>query len=229
MSGTVVLCGSLGSASSIWDPQLPALAGKRVVRVDHPGHGDAPLVAFADVADLADRVLERVGDGTFSFIGLSLGGAIGMQLALVAPDRLDRLVLACTAARFGEPEQWRERAALVRAEGLMAIVEDVLARWFTAGFDDVARYREMMLAVDPEGYARCCEALALWDVGEALAAVRTPTLVIAGADDPTTPPATLELVATAIPGARLAVIDHAAHIAAVERAAEFNQLIEGHL
>jgi 3-oxoadipate enol-lactonase len=229
MSGTIVLCGSLGSAASIWDAQAEALRGRRIVRVDHPGHGGAPLVEVRDVGDLAARVLELAGDDTFSFVGLSLGGAVGMQLALTAPERLERLVLACTAARFGEPEQWRERAALVRAEGLAAIVDAVLGRWFTPRFAGAAPYRDMLLAIDPEGYARCCDALAAWDVRGALAAVRAPTLVIAGADDPSTPPAGLEQLSAEIAGARFEVIEQAAHIPSVEQAGVFNRLIEEHL
>lgn len=229
MSDTVVLCGSLGSVASIWDAQLPALAGKHVVRIDHPGHGGAPVIAFADIAELASHVLDAVPDGSFSFVGLSLGGAVGMQLALTAPGRLDRLVLASTAARFDNAEQYRDRAALVREQGLEPIVDGVLARWFTPAFEDVAPYREAMLTIDPEGYARCCEALARWDVRDELAGVRASTLVIAGAEDPSTPPSTVEQVAARIPGARFEVIDHAAHIPAVERADEFNRLIEEHL
>ena len=229
MSGTVVLCGSLGSVSSIWDAQTGALAGRRVVRIDHPGHGNAPLSDVREVGDLAARVLALAGDETFSFVGLSLGGAVGMQLALTAPERLERLVLACTAARFGDPGQWRERAALVRAEGLAAIVDAVLARWFTPRFADAGPYRDMLLSVDPQGYASCCDALAAWDVRGALAAVRTPTLVIAGAEDPSTPPETVEQIAAEISGARFEVIEHAAHIASVEQADVFNRLIEEHL
>lgn len=229
MSSTVVLCGSLGSASAIWDAQLPALAGKRVVRVDHPGHGGAPLAEVHDMGDLAAGVLAAVGDGSFSFVGLSLGGAVGLQLALTVPQRLDRLVLACTAARFDNREQYVDRAAAVRASGLEPIVDAVLARWFTPGFEDVAPYRKMLLSVDPEGYARCCEALARWDVRDALGAVRAPTLVIAGAEDPAAPPATVELIAAGIPGARFEVIDGAAHSASVEQADVFNRLIEEHL
>ncbi len=229
MSGTVVLCGSLGSVASIWDAQAGALGGRRVVRIDHPGHGNAPLAEVREIGDLADRVLELAGDETFSFVGLSLGGAVGMQLALSAPERLERLVLACTAARFGDPGQWRDRAALVRAEGLAAIVDAVLARWFTPQFVDAAPYRDMLLSVDPEGYARCCDALAAWDVRGALAAVRAPTLVIAGADDPSTPPETVEQISAAIADARFEVIEQAAHIPSVEQADVFNRLIEEHL
>jgi 3-oxoadipate enol-lactonase len=229
MTGTVVLCGSLGSAASIWDAQAGALGGRRIVRVDYPGHGDAPLSEVRDVGDLAARVLARAGDETFSFVGLSLGGAVGMQLALSAPERVERLVLACTAARFGEPEQWRERAVLVRAEGLAAIVDAVLARWFTPRFTGTGQYRDMLLSVDPEGYARCCDALAAWDVRGALAAVRAPTLVIAGADDPSTPPETVEQISAEISGARFEVIEQAAHIPSVEQADVFNRLIEEHL
>lgn len=229
MTGTVVLCGSLGSVSSIWDPQALVLGGRRIVRIDHPGHGAAPIAEVRTVGDLAAHVLNVVEDEIFSFVGLSLGGAVGMQIALDAPERLERLVLASTAQRFGEPEQWLERAATVRADGLGAIVDAVLSRWFTPGFADVGPYREMMLSVDAEGYARCCEALARWDVCDALGAVRAPTLVIAGAVDPSTPPETVQLVADAIPGSRFEVIDDAAHIASVEQADVFNRLIEEHL
>lgn len=222
---TVVLCGSLGSSSAAWAAQLPALEGRRVVRVEHPGHGGAPVADVRDVAGLAARALAAAGDGPFSFVGLSLGGVVGMQIALTAPERLERLVLASTAMRFGEPESWLDRAATVRSQGIEAIVDAVLARWFTPAFGDVAPYRAMMLAVDPEGYARCCEALAGWDVRETLAAVRVPTLAIAGADDPSTPPAELRAIADLISGARFEVIDGAAHIANIEQPDAFNRLI----
>jgi len=229
MSGTVVLCGSLGSTSAMWEPQLPALQGRRVVTVEYPGHGGAPVTDVRAVDDLAARVLEEAGADTFSFVGLSLGGAVGMRLALDAPDRVERLVLACTAARFGEPEAWHERAATVREHGLEAIADAVLGRWFTPGYGDVARYREMFLSIDAEGYARCCDALARWDVRDELAAIAAPTLVVAGADDPSTPPATVEVVAVAVPGARFEVVADAAHLVNVERADEFNRLLEEHL
>jgi len=224
---TVVLCGSLGSTAAMWDTQLPALSGRDAVVVEHPGHGAEPVAEVASVADLAARALEQVDADRFAFVGLSLGGAVGMQIALDAPDRVERLVLACTSARFGDPQQWLDRAATVRADGLEAIADAVLARWFVDEPDP--RWREMFLSVDPEGYARCCEALAVWDAREALARIQAPALAIAGESDPSTPPAYLGELAEGIPDARLEVLHNAAHLANIERADEFNRLLEGWL
>jgi 3-oxoadipate enol-lactonase len=224
---TVVLCGSLGSTAALWDAQRPVFDDRRVVEVEHPGHGDAPLADVASVRDLAALVLDQVGDEPFAFVGLSLGGAVGMQLALDVPERVEKLVLACTSARFGDPQQWLDRAATVRAEGLPAIVDAVLARWFTTAPED--RWREMLLSVDPEGYARCCEALAVWDARVSLPRIAAPALVIAADQDPSTPPEHLQEIAAGIPDARLELIARAAHLANIERADEFNRLLEGFL
>jgi 3-oxoadipate enol-lactonase len=226
MSETVVLCGSLGLSSAVWEGQAPALAGRRVVAVEHPGHGGAPVGDARDMAALARRVLDAAGDEPFAFVGLSLGGAIGMRLALDAPGRVERLVLACTSARFGEPEQWLERADTVRREGLGSIVDTILGRWFTPAFAGRERFRELFLSTDAEGYARCCEALAGWDAREELAAIDVPTLVVSGAGDVAAPPEAGALVAERIPGARHVVLDGAAHLANVERADAFNALLE---
>jgi 3-oxoadipate enol-lactonase len=226
MSETVVLCGSLGATSAVWEGQAPALAGRRVVTVEHPGHGGAPVADARDMAALAGRVLDAAGEEPFAFVGLSLGGAVGMRLALDAPGRVERLVLACTSARFGAPEQWLERAEVVRREGLGAIVDTILGRWFTPAFADRGRYRALFLATDPEGYARCCEALAGWDAREELGAIAVPTLVVSGAEDAAAPPEAGALVAERIPGARHVVLEDAAHLANVERPDAFNPLLE---
>jgi len=227
---TVVLCGSLGSSREMWEPQRAALEQRfDVVAVEHPGHGGAPVADVRDIGDLARYVLEQVAADRFSFVGLSLGGTVAMQLALDAPERIDRLALLCTSAYFGPPAGWRERAALVRAEGLEAIVDVVLARWFTPGFPDLPRYREMFLATDPQGYARCCDAIAGWDARDAVAGIVAPTLCVAGGDDPSTPPEHLELLASRIPGARLEVFPGARHLANVEHADDVNRLLLEHL
>ena len=223
---TVVLCGSLGSTAAMWEPQLDTLRAHRVVQIEHPGHGTTPVFPAPSIGTLADRVAGAV-DGSFAFVGLSLGGAIGMRLAATHPERVERLVLACTSPRFGDPAQWLERAATVRRDGLAAIVDAVLARWFTGG--DVERWRAMFLSVDPEGYARCCEALAWWNGSRDLPRIAAPTLVVAGASDPTSPPAHGQAIAGRIEGSRFAVLDGAAHLANVEQAQAFNELLEGFL
>jgi 3-oxoadipate enol-lactonase len=225
MTGTVVLCGSLGSTAAMWDTQRRALAGRKVVRLEYPGHGDQPLRSLDGIDDLAAQAAAAV-DGPFAFVGLSLGGAVGMRVAAEHPGRVERLVLACTSPRFGEAAQWHERAALVRSKGLAAIVDAVLARWFAPGFGEEPAYREMFLSVDPEGYARCCEVLAGWDGAADLARVSCPTLVIAGADDPVSPPRDAMTIAAQVASARVEVIDGAHHLANVERPETFNRLLE---
>jgi 3-oxoadipate enol-lactonase len=223
---TVVLSGSLGTTGAVWNAQVPALDGFEVLRLEHPGHGGAPLVDVRSVGDLAEHALARIEAERFSFVGLSLGGAVGVAIALGSGrERLEKLVLACTSARFGEPEGWRERAARVRAEGLEWLADVLLERWFTPAFADVRPYREMLLSTDPEGYARCCDALAGWSVAGELSGVRAPTLAIAGDDDPSAPPAHLERIAAAVPEARLELLRNACHLANVERADEFNALL----
>jgi 3-oxoadipate enol-lactonase len=235
----LVLSNSLGTDLELWAPNLPTWVGQfRVLRYDQRGHGgsDVPQDPYTiealgrDVIELLDRIAaERV-----SFCGLSLGGATGMWLAANAPDRIDRLVLACTSARFGEPEQWFERARVVRSQGMGAIVGRQLERWFTPGFAEerpeiVARYRRMLLSTPAEGYARGCEAVAAWDFRASLGAIRTPTLVVAGEDDPATTPEDGSFLAERIAGAGLVVLPAAAHLANVQQPESFAELVTRHV
>jgi 3-oxoadipate enol-lactonase len=222
---TLVLVGSLGATRRMWEPQAP-LGPARAFEL--PGHGDEPVHDGVSIERIAERVLAAV-EGPFSVVGLSLGGAVAMRIAGEAPDRVEKVVLACTSPDFGEPAQWLERAATVRERGLEPIVDAVMGRWFSSAYPDVPRFREMFLSVDPEGYARCCAALAGWDGRGELRRIEAPTLVIAGAGDPTSPPAHAEEIASLVPGARVAVIEGAQHLANVERADEFNRLLEEHL
>ncbi|MDP9260288.1 MAG: 3-oxoadipate enol-lactonase [Actinomycetota bacterium] len=235
----VVLSNSLGTTLEMWEPQVPAL-GERfaVLRYDHPGHGTSrgspkatsvEALARGVLEILDERGLERV-----SFCGLSLGGAVGMWLAMHEPERIDRLALACTSARFGVRENWLARAATVRAGGVEAVADAVLQLWFTQRTHRdapglVRAYRAMMTSAAREGYAGCCEALADWDAGDELSAIRAPTLVLAGSEDPATPPAQGEAIARRIAGARLSVLEGAGHLANLEEPEAFNRLLLDHL
>lgn len=235
----LVLANSLGTRQQLWSRQLPELTERfRVLTYDHPGHGASELAeapstveAFAHgLLELLDGLaLERV-----SICGTSLGGMVGMALALEAPERVERLVLACTSAYLGPPDGWAERARIVRTEGMEAIADTVVVRWFTPELareqpETVARFRAMLVETPPEGYARCCEALAAWDARERLSALAVPTLVVAGAEDPATPVEHADFLSARIPNARLHVLEHAAHLANVERSEEFTGAVLDHL
>ena len=150
-----------------------------------------------------------------------------------APERVERLVLCCTSARFA-PETFDSRARTVRAEGVSAIADAVVERWFTPALrrsrpDVVEWARRMLLDTPAEGYAGCCEAIRDADLSGRLGTISAPTLVIAGADDPAAPPDQAELVRDSIPGASLEVIPDAAHLANIERPEAVTQTILDHL
>jgi 3-oxoadipate enol-lactonase len=179
-------------------------------------------------------LLDRLDIARASVCGMSLGGAVAMQLAVDAPDRVVRIVLACTSPRFGDPAVWRERAVAVRRDGTGVVADAAIGRWFTARTreehpDVAARFHDDLLSVAAAGYAGCCDALAAWDFGESLPAIAAPTLVVAGAEDPVVPPADAELTASRIPGARLLVIDDAAHLANIDQPRAFEQAVLAHL
>ncbi|NDU71318.1 alpha/beta fold hydrolase [Actinomadura sp. DSM 109109] len=219
----------------LWLPQLPALAGAwRVLRYDLPGHGGAPPPGGPfTVEDLAGGVLallDGLGVERAAYAGVSLGGAVGTALALRAPDRVASLVLCCTSPRFGDPGAWRERAALVRREGVGPVADGAADRWFTPSFTGAAPYVAMLRATDTEGYAACCDALAAFDATARLAGIRAPTLVVAGARDRPTPPrGHADRLAAGIPGARLTVVEGAGHLANAERPGEVTGAITAHL
>ncbi|MEW6638031.1 MAG: 3-oxoadipate enol-lactonase, partial [Actinomycetota bacterium] len=210
----------------------------RLLRYNHRGHGGAPVppgpYSIEDLGRDLLALLERLGIESLSFCGLSLGGMVGMWAASEAPEKFERLVLCCTSALLGPPETWETRARTVRERGMGEIVDAVVERWFTPAFrqkrPDVVRWaRDMFIGVPAEGYAGCCEAIREMDLRERLGEIRAPTLVIAGADDPATPPEHAELIRDAIPGARLVVIPDAAHLANVERPEAVTSAIMEHL
>ncbi|MEU1984795.1 3-oxoadipate enol-lactonase [Nocardia sp. NPDC019395] len=236
---TVVLLGSLGSDLSMWDPQVAALTTEyEVVAVDLRGHGRSPAGAGdCTVADLAGDVLallDRLGRDRVHLVGLSLGGAVAQWIAAHTPARVRTLTLLCTAAKFGTPQSWLDRATAVRAEGTSSIADAVVGRWFTPGLADrdsglVTRSRAMVAATSDDGYAACCVALAHFDGRPDLARITAPTLVIAGAQDPATTPGDMRNLADGIANSVLHVMDPAAHLANIEQAGPITSLITAHI
>ena len=235
----LVVSNSLGTTLRMWDDQAPALLERfRLLRYDHRGHGNSPVPPGPYKIDDLGRdvltLLDRLEVERFSYCGLSVGGAVGMWLASEIPERVERLVLCCTAARFAPPEQWDERAETVRADGVGAIADAVLERWFTTPFrkshPGVIEWAGGMLRNTPaEGYAGYCEAIRDADLRSRLGAIRAPTLVVAGADDPAAPPEEAQLIRGSIPGARLVVVEQAAHLANVEQPEAITQAVLEHL
>jgi 3-oxoadipate enol-lactonase len=232
----LVLSGSIGSNSDMWLPQREALSSEyRVISYDHRGHGKSPVPEGPyDMSDLAGDVLallDHLEIEKTHFCGLSLGGAVGMWLSRYQPHRIDQLVLACTSAWFAPREAWTERAERVRSDGMEWLADLSLTRWLTKDFDpqEAAGIRAMVSTTPADGYISCCAALGEWDFAEELPEIPTPTLIIAGAEDPATPPEHAREIAARIPRSRVAVLDGAAHMANVERPVEFNDLLRAHL
>ncbi|HEY2769483.1 MAG TPA: 3-oxoadipate enol-lactonase [Solirubrobacteraceae bacterium] len=238
-AAAVVLSPSLGTELSMWEAQARRLsADHRVISYDLRGHGRSPVppgpYSIADLgADLID-LLDRLDVERASLCGISIGGMVSMWVAAHAPERVDRLVVCCSSAHIDPEGTYRERAALVREQGMAVVAEGALERWFTAGFRDahpdlVRWVCERLLAVSIEGYAGCCEALADEDLRSELGSIRAPTLVLAGAEDPATPVEHSEAIAAGIAGSRLEVVADAAHLANLGQPEVVSDLIVDHL
>ncbi len=231
----LVLSNSLGTNVDMWNAQREDLLPHfRLLRYDARGHGqsDSPPGDYTierlarDVLDVLDA--HRVDRA--SFLGLSMGGMVGQWLGAHAATRLDRLVLANTAASMGPASAWDTRMARVRADGMAAIADDVVARWFTPEFlaaspVDVNRIREMLLATSPVGYVGCCAAIRNLDLVASAARIEVPTLIIAGTRDPATPAERSEQIAGAMGGRARVVRLPAAHLSNVEQPDAFNRAV----
>jgi 3-oxoadipate enol-lactonase len=231
----ILFSNSLGTTHRMWDAVVAQLSADfRCIRYDTRGHGTSTHAGagyeIADLADDAAAILENLGVERVHFAGLSLGGMTGQSFALRYPGRLRSLTLMATSAFMPTREGWESRAALVRREGTQAIVDATLDRWFTAGFSaEQAAKAEAVAgafrAIDREGYAAACEAIARMDLRPSLAGIATPALIIAGQEDPATPVAMAEELRDGIAGARLSVLSPAAHLLAVERPIETAELL----
>jgi 3-oxoadipate enol-lactonase len=240
----LVLGNSVGTSRACWEPQVAVLSRHfRVLRYEHRGHGSAvggwspaPPGPYS-IADLAGDVLALLdahGVDRALYCGVSLGGMVGMWLAARAPQRILRLGLSCTSAYLPPAGGWTDRAAQVRAAGTGSIAGAVVSRWFTPAFraarpDVAAAFTAGLTDTVDEGYAGCCEAIGAMDQRSSLREISAPTLVIAGAQDPATPPWHGAVIASGIAGSRLRVIRGGAHLANVSAAGEVTSLLLPHL
>lgn len=235
----VLMGGSLGTTLDMWRGQLPLAAELRLVAFDHRGHGGSPIppgpYEIADLARDALELMDALGVERAHYCGLSIGGMVGMWLGSNAPERIDRLILLCTAPYMPPASMWQERIRTVLDAGSVEPLADAaLERWLTPEFaarrpDVRASLRAMLVATRPEGYAGCCGAIERMDLRGSLAEIRAPTLVVSGDRDPSTPVEQQELIAGAVPDARHEVVAPAAHLAAVEQPDAVNRLILEHL
>lgn len=237
----IVLANSLGSDHTMWDPQI-ALLGRhyRVLRFDTRGHGksDTPAAPWtlADLETDTLAVMDAHGIDRADYMGLSLGGMVGLGLALRAPQRFGRMVMA--DGRADAPaafvENWNNRIGKVQAEGLAGIVDMTLQTWFTpdwiaANPEAVDRVRAMVLGNDAAGYIRCCEALKGLDYLRHLGKVTIPVLYVVGEVDKGAAPEVMREMAEATPGSAFKVVPGAAHISNMNNSAGFNAAISAFL
>ncbi|WP_434114742.1 3-oxoadipate enol-lactonase [Paraburkholderia caffeinilytica] len=230
----IVLSNSLGSDLSMWTPQVAALSSHfRVLRYDTRGHGhsEAPKGPYT-IEQLTGDVLglmDTLKIARANFCGLSMGGLTGVALAARHANRLERVVLCNTAARIGSPEVWVPRAAKARTEGMAALADAVLPRWFTADYIErepvvLAMIRDVFVHTDKEGYASNCDAIDATDLRPEAPGIKVPTLVISGTHDLAATPAQGRELAQAIPGARYVELD-SAHISNIEKAEVFTKTV----
>lgn len=228
----VLLINSLGTTLDMWSAQADAWSRHlRVIRYDTRGHGQSGVppgdYTLDDLGNDAIRVLDAVGADSANICGISLGGLTAMWLGVRQPARVRSLVIANTAARVGTAQRWADRIAKVRAEGMAAVAAMAMPTWFSAAFRErepatVARFREMVASIDPDGYAGCCAALRDADLRDDISHIRALALVIAGDQDTSTPVADAEAISSAIRGSTLLTLN-AAHLTNVECADSFSR------
>jgi 3-oxoadipate enol-lactonase len=231
----LVLSNSLGANFSMWDPQLPVFNSHfRLLRYDTRGHGQSSVTpgpySIELLANDVLHLLDALRIDRAHFCGLSMGGQIGQWLGIHAPQRLHKLVLSNTGAKIGTPDGWNTRISSVLARGMKDVSAGIISRWFTSSFtsahpDVAASTQKMIESSNPQGYTACCVAIRDLDTRQQLPSIMIPTLVIAGDQDLSTPPADGRFIASQIPGARFIELS-AAHLSNIEAADRFTLEVE---
>jgi 3-oxoadipate enol-lactonase len=232
----LVFSNSLATTVAMWDEQATALAGKyRVLRYDQRGHGatDAPAGRYAFDTLIADAValMDTVGIKRAHFGGLSMGGATALGLAEQHPDRVDSIIICDSGcmSTLQSTQQWEERIVVAQKEGMDALVEPTMARWFPPETlhnnpPHLAKVRAMIRATPVNGFIGCAAALADHDYNAKVATVKCPTLFIVGEKDGAAP-AAMKDMQSRLPGSKYVELSGAGHISNMDRPAEFTKAI----
>lgn len=230
---TIVFANSLGTTLELWRKVLPLLPdGLRIIRYDLRGHGQSDIVdapytmgqlisdaaAICDAADVTDAM----------FVGLSVGGMIGQGLAIKRPDLIRALVLSNTAAKIGNAQLWDDRIADVHADGMAAMADTIMPRWFGRDFintPEFSQWRDMVSGVDPQGYTGVCAAIADTDFYTPTSGLRIPTLGIAGGQDGATPADLVRETVDLIPGSQFKVMPRCGHLPCVQDPISYGEIL----
>ncbi len=235
----VMFSNSLASNLSMWDAQVPALTDKyRLLRYDQRGHGGSeatrPPYSFDLLLEDARALIRALGLGPVHFCGLSMGGMTGQLFGAKNPEMLRSFILCDTSSRMADPTIWDARIKGARGDGMASLAPATLERWFTAPYRakakrEIERVGAMIASTPVDGFVGCCNAIAAMDQTHLLAGIKTPTLIIVGADDPSTTVAHSEIIHREIVGSKLVVLKNAAHLSNIEQAAEFNAALRAFL
>ncbi|MCA1868895.1 3-oxoadipate enol-lactonase [Agrobacterium genomosp. 3] len=232
----LVFANSLGTDLRVWDRVVALLPQDwGILRHDKRGHGLSAArdgLTIQTMTSDVEVLLDHLGITRFVGVGLSVGGLIMQRLALRRPVAMTHLILADTAAKIGTPEVWNSRIEAVLQDGIASISDAILSRWFAPGHigtEDFQMWRMMLERTPAEGYAAVCAAIRDADHTDDLGQIAAKTLVLAGRDDASTPPALVRACANAIPGARFVEIADAGHLPCVEQPAVFVGLVQQHV
>lgn len=237
----LVLSHALGCDLSMWKVLADTLAHDcRVITYDHRGHGQSEVLPGAysmqDLADDAARLIQHTQSAPVVWIGISMGGMVGQELALRYPSLVSALIIANSTSRYPQEAQtnWQQRIITLEQQGIPGVVEATLQRFFSPAFHKrdpatVDMFRRRLLSTDLRGYLGCCHAVRSVDTHDRLPQLKIPVQVIAGEQDQGTPPAMAKAMAEQIPQSRMTVLPNTAHLSVIEQPHAFTEIVRSFL